>query len=215
MITIKRKKKFTYKKQIRINNFIHATEVRVIMTDGTKAVMKTRDAIEKAKEYGLDLVEVSPKAKPPVCKIVDLGKYKYELEKKTKESKKHQTNVTLKEMRMSPKIQEHDYQTKMTHIKKFLEQRHKVRINILFKGREITHKELGMAIAEKAQEDLKDLAQVEFGPKFFGRTITLIFNPLISSKKANKKPKEKQEKKQKEKQEEKTPEEKQGEKPEE
>ncbi len=204
MITIKRKKKFTYKKQICINNFIRATEVRAIMPDGTKAIMKTRDAIEKAKEYGLDLVEVSPKAKPPVCKIVDLGKYKYELEKKTKESKKHQTNVTLKEMRMSPKIQEHDYQTKMTHIKKFLEQRHKVRINILFKGREITHKELGMAIAEKVEEDLKDLAQIEFGPKFFGRTITLIFNPLTSSKKVNKKPEKKPEEKQEEKPEKKT-----------
>ncbi len=187
MTTIKKKKHFKRQKRLNINTYIRAPEVRVIMPDSTKIVMKTSQAIEKAKELGLDLIEVSPKAKPPVCKIVDVGKYKYELEKKTKESKKHQIKSTVKEMRMSPKIQDHDYQTKMTHVKRFLEERHKVKVNILFKGREITHQELGMAIAKKTQEDLEDLAQLESGPRLIGRTITLIYSPSPGGKKSSNK----------------------------
>ena len=136
------------------------------------------DAVEKAKEYNLDLIEVSPNAKPPVCKILDFGKYKYELEKKNKESKKHQTHITLKEMRMSPKIQEHDYQTKLNHIKKFLGNKNKVKVSIFFKGREITHQDLGMVLVEKIKEDLKDLAQPQDDPKLIGRSITIMFDPI-------------------------------------
>ncbi len=178
MVDIKKRRKFIFKPFLRINNSIRALQVRVVFPDGKSSIMDLRPAIEKAKEYGLDLIEVSPKAKPPVCKIKDIGKYKYELEKKNKESRKHQANLTVKEMRMTPKIQEHDYQTKLNHIKKFLDHKHKVKVNIIFKGREITHQDLGITLMEKIKEDLKDVGQIQNEPRLVGRSITILFDPI-------------------------------------
>lgn len=158
---------------------IRAPKVRVIFPDGDAKIIQTNDAIEKAKEYGLDLIEISPNAKPPVCKILDIGKYKYEQEKKTKESKKHQKNITVKEMRLRPKTQEHDYQIKLNHIKKFLSNKDKVKVNIFFKGREITHQELGVAMVDKLKNDLQDVGQVENIPKLEGRNIIVVFAPSL------------------------------------
>jgi len=180
VIVIKKKRHHVFKPKLKINYAIKSKKVRVVFPDGQTDVLDLSTAIEKAKEHNLDLIEVSPNAKPPVCKILDVGKYKYELEKKSKESRKHQANLSVKEMRMTPKIQEHDYQTKMNHIKRFLEQRHKVKVNIFFKGREITHQELGMILIEKVKEDLKELGQLQNEPKLVGRSISLLFDPLSS-----------------------------------
>ncbi len=180
MVQIKKRRKSTFRTFLRINNSIRAPKVRVVLPDGKSSVLELRSAIEKAKEYGLDLIEVSPNAKPPVCKILDVGKYKYELEKKNKESRKRQANLTVKEMRMTPKIQEHDYQTKLNHIKKFLDHRHKVKVNIIFKGREITHQDRGMALVEKVKGDLKNMGQVQNEPRLVGRSITILFDPISS-----------------------------------
>ena len=177
MTIIKRRKKSYYQPRLQVNNMIRAPKVRAIFPDGDAKIMQTNDAIEKAKEYGLDLIEISPNAKPPVCKILDIGKYKYEQEKKMKESKKHQKNITVKEMRLRPKTQEHDYQIKLNHIKKFLSNKDKVKVNIFFKGREITHQELGRAMVDKLQEDLQDVGQVENIPKLEGRNIIVVFAP--------------------------------------
>lgn len=158
---------------------IRAPKVRVVLPgDEGATVMETVQAIQKAREYGLDLIEVSPNAKPPVCKILDMGKYKYEQEKKLKESKKHQKNIVVKEIRLRPKTQEHDYQTKLSHIKKFLDHKDKVKVNIYFKGREITHQDLGMVMVEKLKEDLIEIGQVENIPKLEGRNITVVFSPI-------------------------------------
>ncbi len=178
MTIIKRRKKSYYQPRLQVNHMIRAPKIRVIFPDGDAKIMQTNDAIEKAKEYGLDLIEISPNAKPPVCKILDIGKYKYEQEKKMKESKKHQKNITVKEMRFRPKTQEHDYQIKLNHIKKFLSNKDKVKVNIFFKGREITHQELGKAMVDKLQEDLKDIGQVENIPKLEGRNIIVVFAPI-------------------------------------
>jgi len=175
---IKRRKKWIRKPLLRINRAIRAPKVRVVLPEGKTVVMETGQAIERAKEYELDLIEVSSNANPPVCKIADVGKYKYELEKKTKESKRNQTNIIVKEIRMTPKIQEHDYQTKLSHIKRFLDHRHRVKVGIFFKGREITHQDLGMALVEKLKEDLKDSTHIQNEPKLVGRSITVVFAPI-------------------------------------
>ena len=180
MITIKKRKKRVFQKPLRINHLIRVPKVRVVEPDGTASVMDTSAAVEKAREYGLDLIEVSPNTKPPVCKIFDVGKYKYELEKKNKESRKHQANMVVKEMRLRPKIQDHDYQTKMSHVKKFLEHKNKVKIGVFFRGREITHKDLGMNLMNKIIEDLKDIAQPQNEPKMVGRSIVVMFEPASS-----------------------------------
>lgn len=161
---------------------IRVPEVRVVFPDGDSQIMSREDALKKAEDYGLDLVEVAPQAQPPVCKIIDYGKFKYELEKKMKEAKKHQKTIVKKEVRMRPHIGDHDYQVKLNHIKEFLQHKNKVKITIFFKGREITHSELGMQIAEKLKEDLKEIAILENQPRLEGRIITLIFSPASNKK---------------------------------
>lgn len=161
---------------------IRVPEIRVVFPDGGSQIMSRDEALKKAEDYGLDLVEVAPQAKPPVCKIIDYGKFKYELEKKMKEAKKHQKTIVVKEVRMRPHIGDHDYQVKLNHIKEFLEHKNKVKITIFFKGREITHSELGMQIVEKLKEDLKDIATLENQPWLEGRIITLIFSPSSNKK---------------------------------
>jgi translation initiation factor IF-3 len=163
---------------IRVNSRIRAPQVRVIDTDGSQVgIMPTREAVEKAYEKGLDLVEVSPNAKPPVCRILDFGKYKYEQSKKAKAAKKKQHTVQLKEMRYRPKIEEHDYNFKTKHVKEFLLQGYKVKVFVEFRGREMAHIEFGKKIMERLQEDLSEVAVVEQKPKMEGRNLIMIVMP--------------------------------------
>jgi translation initiation factor IF-3 len=152
--------------------------VRVIDPDGVQiGIMQTRDALELARSRELDLVEVSPNAKPPVCRILDYGRYKYELQKKAKASKKKQQQVQMKEMRYRPKIDEHDYQFKTKHVIEFLRAGHKVKLYVVFRGREMAYKEFGREILERLTEDLKEIATVENEPKMEGRTMSMVVFP--------------------------------------
>jgi translation initiation factor IF-3 len=134
-------------------------------------------ALEKSQESGLDLVEVNPMAKPPVCKIMDYGKFKYEEKKKASEAKKKQVVVHLKEVKMRPKTEEHDYEFKVRNVKRFLEEGNKARITIMFRGREITHKELGQALLDDVVKDTKEVAVVEQTPRMEGRQMFMILAP--------------------------------------
>jgi translation initiation factor IF-3 len=134
-------------------------------------------ALAKAAEFGLDLVEVSPMAKPPVCKIMDYGKFKYEAKKKANEAKKKQTVVKLKEVKFRPKTEEHDYSFKTRAIRDFLEEGNKARCTVMFRGREITHREIGQAILSRIATDLKDIAVVEQSPRLEGRLLFMILAP--------------------------------------
>lgn len=157
---ISKKKNF-----IRINRQINSKSVRLISDDGEQVGIKSIDeALRLAEGAGLDLVEVAPNASPPVCKIMDFGKYKYELSKKEKSNKKKQVTVSVKEIRLRPKIEEHDYDFKMKHARKFLEMGNKVKATVLFRGRELAHKEFGRKVLDKLTEDLSDIAKVERSP---------------------------------------------------
>ena len=139
--------------------------------------MATRDAISMAAEKGLDLVEVSPQARPPVCKIMDYGKYKYELSKKAKGAKRKQRFLQLKEMRFRPKTEEHDYAFKMRHVREFLAQGSKVKFLVAFKGRERAHMEFGYKILDKLKADLSEVGEPAPRPRMEGRMLTLLFVP--------------------------------------
>lgn len=148
--------------------------MRVVKEYGEQVGIKPiNEALQLAYEDGLDLVEISPNANPPVCKIMDFGKYKYELSKKEKSSKKKQATVNLKEIRLRPKIEEHDYDFKMKHARKFLEAGNKVKASVLFRGRELAHKEFGRKILDRLQEDLSDISKVEREPLLEGRNMVM------------------------------------------
>ena len=134
-------------------------------------------ALKKAADFGLDLVEVAPQANPPVCRIMDFAKYKYEQEKREREAKKHHKHTQLKEVRLSPRIDEHDYQIKLKHVQEFLEKGHKVRIRLFFKGREVTHQEIGKKLLERLVKDIGEKGKVEKAPQFMGRALILILGP--------------------------------------
>lgn len=171
------------KDQTLINNRIRAKEVRLIGEDGSQLGIKaTRDAIELAENANLDVVLVAPNAKPPVARIMDYGKYKYEQQKKDKEARKKQKVINLKEIRLSPTIEEHDFNTKLGHAKKFLAKEDKVKVSIRFKGRAITHKEIGRKVLERFAEALKEDGQIEQRPKMEGRSMFLIVAPLAEKK---------------------------------
>lgn len=164
---------------ININEKVKAREVRLIDDEGKQfGVVPTFDALKLARERGLDLVEVSPKAIPPVCKIMDFGKFKYQLAKKAQEAKKKQTVIQLKEMKLGLKIEEHDLMFKIKHIRGFLEEGCKVKIIIMFKGREVLHVDMGEKLAQKMIESIKDIGELEQKPKFDGRNIVMVFAPL-------------------------------------
>ena len=139
--------------------------------------MSSDEALEIAREQGYDLVEVAPKSTPPVCRIMDYGKYKYEQSKRAKEAKKHQHVIHVKEMKFRPKTEDHDYQFKLKHVIKFLEAGDKVKATVRFRGREMTHIELGRRILEKIVADTQDIASVEQQPKLEGRNMTLVVAP--------------------------------------
>ena len=169
--------------RININRNIRAKEVRVIDPDGNQiGVIPTYKAIAVANDFGLDLVEISPNATPPVCKIMDYGRYKYETTKKKQEAKKKQTTFQLKEIKIRPKTGEHDLNTKINHIAKFLDRKDKVKVTVIFRGREITLTNLGKKLLEKIVQETEEIAIVEQPPKFEGRTMVMVLAPKPLSK---------------------------------
>ena len=163
-------------KDLRINQRIRVKEVRLIGPDGEQmGIVNTQDALQKAEESGLDLVEVAGQTAPPVCRIMDYSKYKYEQEKKEKEARKHQKTVHLKEIKMKPNIEEHDYQTKLHHIKRFLERGDKAKLTMTFRGREMSHMDIGKKIMNRVVSDLNEVGEVEKGPMMEGRSIMIHF----------------------------------------
>ncbi|PYS92866.1 MAG: translation initiation factor IF-3 [Acidobacteria bacterium] len=162
----------------RINDRIRVPEVRVIGDDGEQlGIMNTRDAVRMARERGLDLVEVAPTAQPPVCRIIDYGKFQYETSKKQKEAKKKQVIITVKEVKFRPGTDDHDYNFKMKHARQWLEEGDKVKATIFFRGREITHRELGTQLLARLERDLADMGEVEARPRMEGNQMFLIFAP--------------------------------------
>lgn len=171
------------KDQTIINDRIRAKEVRLIAQDGEQLGVKpTKEAMEMAERVELDLVLVAPKAKPPVARIMDYGKYKYEQQKKDKEARKKQKTINVKEIRLSPTIEEHDFNTKLKNAKKFIAKEDKVKVSIRFRGRAITHKDIGRKVLERFAEELKDVATVEQRPKMEGRSMFLVVAPITENK---------------------------------
>ncbi len=174
-------------KDLRINRQIRAHEVRLIDENGEqKGVMKTFDAIHLAEEAGLDLVEVSPNANPPVCKILDFGKYRYEMEKKQRDAKKNQTIVKVKEIRMQPKIDKHDLETKSKFISEFLTEGNKVKVSIRFRGRELAHPELGKEVLDRILAILTENGvqyNLDKGAFMEGKMMSMFVSPVKGQKK--------------------------------
>jgi translation initiation factor IF-3 len=162
----------------RINERIRVPEVRLIDDQGQQVgVLKTADALAFAQERDLDLVEVAPEARPPVCRVLDYSKYKYEQAQKVKQARKHQQQITVREIKFRPKIAEHDYDTKKHHVERFLKHKDKVKVTIMFRGREVTHPERGTAILDRLAEELSDLGVVEQRPMQEGRNMTMMMAP--------------------------------------
>ena len=161
------------------NNRITAPEVQVIGSDGDNiGILNTNEAILMAKEQGLDLIEIAPSAKPPVCKIIDMGKFKYDTQKKANVAKKKQKIVLLKEIKMRPVTETHDYDFKVKNAKKFIGKGDKVKFTITFKGRELQHSHLGRELMDKIKLDMQDIGKVELHPKFDGKQMIMVIQPL-------------------------------------
>jgi len=166
-----------------MNERIRAKEVRLIDENGDQAgVVDTRIALRQAEDAGLDLVLIAPNGEPPVAKIIDYGKFKYDQEKKKKEAKANQKKVVVKEVRLSPTIDEHDYQTKLNNAKKFLSKGNKVQFSLRFKGRMITHSEFGYEVMNRVVEDLGDTVTVDQRPKMDGRKMFVLVSPVVTKK---------------------------------
>jgi translation initiation factor IF-3 len=162
----------------RINDRIRTPQIRLIGHTGDQVgVVDIDTALKMADEVGLDLVEIAPDANPPVCKIMDFGKYKYEIAQKAREARQNQTHIVVKEVRMRPKIENHDYETKRAHIEKFLKGGDKVKVTMQFRGREQTRPELGFKLLQRLAEDVALFAFVEFAPKQEGRNMTMVLGP--------------------------------------
>lgn len=162
----------------RYNEFINVPKVRVIDDEGENlGVMFTQEAIERAYEIGLDLVEVSPTADPPVCKFLDIGKYKYEAQKKANIARKTQKTQELKEIKMRPNIDDHDYDTKMKKVHDFIGDGDKVKITLRFRGRELSHQQLGMQLLQRVAENVGEIAKVEAYPRMEGRQMLMVLAP--------------------------------------
>jgi translation initiation factor IF-3 len=163
----------------RINDRIRVPEVRLIGDDGQQiGVVKRDEALSYARERDLDLVENAPEAKPPVCRVLDYSKYKYEQEQKRKQARKHQQQVTVREMKLRPKIATHDYETKKGHVLRFLKQNDKVKVTIMFRGREQAHPERGEALLRKLAEELAEFGTIEQEPNQEGRNMTMLMAPV-------------------------------------
>ena len=165
-------------KDLRINDMIRVREVRLIDDEGEQlGVVLTPKAMEMAEEKGLDLVEIAPNANPPVCKILDLGKYKYVAQKKAAEARKKQKIIDVKEIKMRPNIDTHDYEVKMRSVLKFLEDGDKVKVTMRFRGREMAHQELGLQLLNKVREETEALSKVEMNPRSEGRQMVMVLAP--------------------------------------
>lgn len=163
---------------MRINERIRVSPVRLIGPDGEQlGIIPTNEALARAQDSGLDLVEVAPNGNPPVCRILDYGKLKYELSKKDKAAKKRSHSFQLKEMRYRPKIDDHDYDFKTKHVREFLESGSKVRVFVMFRGREMAYTELGRRILDRVIDDMKDIAGVDSQPKMEGRNMSMVLSP--------------------------------------
>ena len=161
------------------NNRITSPEVQVIGSEGENlGILNTNEAISIAKDRGLDLIEISPNAKPPVCKIIDMGKFKYDAQKKANVAKKKQKIVLLKEIKMRPVTETHDYDFKVKNAKKFIGKGDKVKFTIRFKGRELQHSHLGRELMDKIKVDMQDIGKVELHPKFDGKQMIMVIQPL-------------------------------------
>jgi translation initiation factor IF-3 len=162
----------------RYNELILADKVRVIDENGENlGVMYTREAIEQAADVGLDLVEVSPNADPPVCKFLDVGKFRYEAQKKANLARKTQKTQDIKEIKMRPNIDDHDYDVKMRSVQRFIEDGDKVKVTLRFRGRELSHQQLGMQLLQRVQEDVAEVAKVEAYPRMEGRQMLMVLAP--------------------------------------
>ncbi|MBL8838532.1 MAG: translation initiation factor IF-3 [Alphaproteobacteria bacterium] len=162
----------------RVNDQIESAKVRLIDQDGEMVgVVSLHQGLQMAYEAGLDLVEVSPNADPPVCKLLDIGKYKYELQKKQNEQRKKQKVIQVKEIKMRPGIDDHDYDVKKRSMLRFLEEGDKVKITLRFRGREMVHQELGARVLDRVKADLGELAKVESAPRMEGRQMTMVVGP--------------------------------------
>ena len=163
---------------MRRNEMIRAREVRVIGAEGEQlGILPRNDAIAVAKEAGLDLVEVAAQAEPPVCRIMDYGKFRYEQQKKKQDARKRQTVVQIKEIKVRPKTDDHDYETKVRHIRRFIEEGDRCKVTVFFRGREIVHKDRGASILERVVQDTQDIAKVEQEPRAEGRTLQMLLVP--------------------------------------
>lgn len=161
-----------------MNSDITADSIRLIDADGEQVgVVSVAEGIEMADEMGLDLVEISPNAAPPVCKVLDYGKYKYEAQKKANEARKKQKTIDVKEIKMRPGIEEHDYQVKMRSVRRFLDNGDKVKMTIRFRGREMAHQDLGMRVLDRVREELDEEVKIEQFPKTEGRLMTMVVAP--------------------------------------
>ena len=159
----------------RFNEFIQSQKVRVIDENGENlGVMYTREAFEQAQGVGLDLVEISPNSDPPVAKFLDIGRFKYEAQKKANEQRKKQKTQEIKEIKMRPNIDDHDYDVKMRSVTKFLEEGDKVKMTLRFRGREMAHGQLGMAVLQRASEQVADIAKIEAHPRMEGRQMLMV-----------------------------------------
>ncbi|HOP35250.1 MAG TPA: translation initiation factor IF-3 [Syntrophales bacterium] len=161
-----------------MNDEIRAQSVRVIGPDGTQfGILSLGAALSEAEKASLDLVEVAPDSTPPVCRIMDYGKYRYQQSKKVHSAKKSQVIIQIKEIRLRPKTESHDFETKMKHARRFLEQNNKVKVNMLFRGREIVYADLGRKLMEQVRAQVEELGQVEQEPKLEGRHMTMVIAP--------------------------------------
>ena len=159
---------------------IRVPRVRVIAPDGEQlGVLPTQEAISKAQDYNLDLIEISPNASPPVCKIMDFGKYKYQLKKKSQEAKKNQNLIVVKEIKMRPSTDQHDFDFKVKHIERFLAEGNKVKVTIRFRGREVMHSQLGSEMLAKIAERLEESIVMEMAPKLEGKNMTMVLAPAV------------------------------------
>ena len=161
------------------NNRINSPEVQVIASNGKNlGILNTNEAISMAKEEGLDLIEIAPNARPPVCKIIDIGKYKYDAQKKANQAKKKQKKIEVKEIKLRPVTETHDYQFKIKNAQKFISKGDKVKFTIRFKGRELQHSHLGQELMEKIKVDMQEVGKVELEPKFDGKQMIMVIQPL-------------------------------------
>ena len=163
---------------VRINENIRADQVRLIGPDGEQVgIVNTSEALAYADKLNLDLVEVAPMATPPVCKVMDYGKYRYEQEQKAKEARKRQTTISIKEIKLRPKIDDHDFETKKGHVERFLKKGDKVKLTIMFRGRELMHPHLGERLLRRMAADLADICDVESEPNLDGRNMVMMLAP--------------------------------------